>query len=329
VFLLRTKKMKFPHNKKFAFTIIDDADDGFLENIKPVYEFLYSLGFLTTKTVWVAPVRDIESTKGDSLERKEYLEYIKILKSRGFEIALHNIGSGIFNRIDILEGIEKFKNLLGEYPKIHINHSYNPDNIYSGEKRFARLLRPVVKKIYPQYVGKFSGEIPSSQFFWGDKHKQMIKFARNYEFDTLNIFKKIPELPYKDKEFIQYSNYWFASTFAPNQWIFNHIVNENSIDKLEKDGGVGIVYTHFGYYMYGNGQIDEPFMRKMKYLSKKDGWFVPVSELLEFLLENKNKDEYISEYRKLILSLSHLFTRIKFRKFLKIDDYYFRQKYPI
>ncbi len=319
----------FPNRKKFAFTIIDDTDDGFLENIKPVYDFLFEKGFRTTKTVWVYPVRDNENAKGDSLQNSEYLKYVKLLIERGFEIALHNVGSGKFYRSEILDGIEKYRDLLGVYPKIHINHSYNPDNIYSGEKRFAKLLRPIVKKIYPQYFGKFSGDIQTSQFFWGDKHKQLIKFARNYEFETLNILKKVPELPYRDKEFIQYSNYWFASTFAPNQWVFNHIINENAIDKLEEEGGVGIVYTHFGYYKYENGKIDESFKRKMEYLSKKEGWFVPVSELLEFLLKNKKNDRYISEYRKLILSLSHLFTRIKFRKLLKIDDYYFRQKYPI
>lgn len=323
--------MDFPNNKKFAFTIIDDTDDAFLENIQPIYDFLFEKGLRTTKTVWVYPVRDHETSKGDSLQRLEYLEYIKLLKRRGFEIALHNVGSGAFQRNEIIQGLNDYKDLLGEFPKIHINHSYNPDNIYSGEKRFVNFLRPIIRRIYPQYADKFAGEIEGSEYFWGDYHKSIIKYNRNYEFDQLNIIKKNPEIPYKDTSFDKYSNYWFSAAFAPNQWVFNHIVNKKSIDNLEKESGVCILYTHFGYYMYEGNKIDPGFKDRINYLSSKNGWFVPVSEILDFLLEQKeirNSPEYIKYYRKALLSISHLFTRIKYRKFIKIDDYYFKQKYP-
>ena len=121
--------------KKFNFTIIDDTDDATLENIRPVYDFLTEKGIFITKTVWVYPPRD-KYSKGDSLQRTEYTEYIKELHSRGFEIALHNVGSGDYTRNEILKGIEEFKEKLGFYPKIHINHSYNKDSIYGGSKRF-------------------------------------------------------------------------------------------------------------------------------------------------------------------------------------------------
>lgn len=48
-------KFQWPNNKKFAFTIIDDTDNGTVENTKPVYDFLYKKGIITTKTVWVYP----------------------------------------------------------------------------------------------------------------------------------------------------------------------------------------------------------------------------------------------------------------------------------
>ena len=84
--------------KNFFFTIIDDTDDATLENIKPVYDFLYEKKIFITKTVWVHPPRDKHS-KGDSLQRPEYLEYIKELSAKGFEIALHNVGSGDYTEI--------------------------------------------------------------------------------------------------------------------------------------------------------------------------------------------------------------------------------------
>jgi hypothetical protein len=50
--------LKWPLNKDFAFTIIDDTDNSTVQNIKPIYDFLYSKEILTTKTVWVFEPKD-------------------------------------------------------------------------------------------------------------------------------------------------------------------------------------------------------------------------------------------------------------------------------
>ncbi len=50
--------INWPDKKNFAFTIVDDTDNGTVENTKPVYDFLYEQGIITTKTVWVYPSRD-------------------------------------------------------------------------------------------------------------------------------------------------------------------------------------------------------------------------------------------------------------------------------
>ena len=39
--------MTWPNGKQFAFTIIDDTDKSTVENIKPVYDYLYSHGLKT------------------------------------------------------------------------------------------------------------------------------------------------------------------------------------------------------------------------------------------------------------------------------------------
>ena len=59
-----------------------------------------------------------------------------------------------------------------------------------------------------------------------------------------------------------------SSTFAPNQWMFNHIVTKESIDRLENEGGVCILYTHLGYY-HKNGKVDEGFKKMISYIGKK------------------------------------------------------------
>ncbi len=317
------KNIELPRNKKFVFTIIDDADDGTYSNTKPIYDFLYEKGLRITKTVWVYPPRD-ETSNGDCLQSPEYLDFILNLKEKGFEIGLHNVGSGTYYREEILKGLEEYKNLLGAYPKIHINHSYNVDSIYGGYKRFSFPFNWVIKKFYPQYSKAFQGEIHGSPHFWGNEHKQTIKFSRNYEIDQLNTIKFNPKMPYIDPDKTRYANYWFSATFAPNQWLFNHLVTKKAIDRLEKEKGICILFTHLGYYMQ-QGRIDPGFMEAINYISQKDGWFVPVSTVLDFLLETRSADLKITRLEKLKLEFLHLLTRLKYRRFIKLDDYAFKK----
>jgi hypothetical protein len=323
----RLEKIKFPEKKLFAFTIIDDTDDAYFENIKPIYDILFENRLRTTKTVWVYPPRDINESKGDCLNRNEYLNFIKDIHSKGYEIGLHNVGSGDYKRNEIIEGLNEFHLKLGFYPKLHVNHSYNKDNIYSGSKRFSFPLNYLVKILYKEY-DNFSGEDPASDYFWGDYHKKYIQFSRNYEIDNINTYKKLPYMPYREKLYNEYSNFWFGSTFASNQWMFNKIITKLNIDKLENEGGICILYTHLGYYMQ-KGKIDPGFIRMIEYIgNKKNGWFVPVSNILEFLFERKVAEkipEFIPYFPKKKIELHSLITRIKYRYFVKIDDYHFKK----
>jgi len=315
-------------NSKFTFSIIDDTDDSTLENTKPIYDLLYEKGIFITKTIWVYPPRD-KPSKGDSLQRPEYLNFIRDLKNKGFEIGLHNVGSGDYKRKEVLEGLEEFKEKLGEYPKIHINHSYNPDSIYGGNKRFNWPFNYIVRKLYPQYAGVFKGEEEESEYFWGDKHKEIIKFNRNHEISNLNTTKFDKHMPYIDPKRNRYSNYWFSATFAPNQLVFNHLINEKSIKQLETENGTCILFTHLGYYMT-NGEIDKGFIERINMLANnKNGIYKPVSEVLESIVEErkskgKNPFPKLSRFSKFRMELFHLLTRVKYRKILKLDDYAFK-----
>jgi len=318
-------KINFPNNKKFAFTIIDDTDNAFCDNIKPIYDFLNEKKIIITKTIWVYPPRDIPYSKGDSLQNIKYLDFVKDILKKGYEIGLHNVGSGDYKRPEIIKGINEFNEKLGFYPKLHVNHSYNKDNIYSGSKRFGFPLNYLVKKLYSNY-STFFGDDPNSEYFWGDLHKKHIKYARNLEIDDINTLKKIPYMPYRDKKFDEYANYWYGSTFAPNQLMFNHIVSKKSIDRLENENGVCILYTHLGYFMK-KGKIDPGFIKMIDYISSKNtGWYVPVGQILDFLNErkkNQNMPDYMPFVDRKILECHSLFTRIKYRYFIKKDDFHF------
>jgi hypothetical protein len=317
-----------PTKKNFVFTIIDDTDDATLENTKPIYDFLHEKGIYITKTVWVYPPRDKHSA-GDSLQRSEYLEFIKDIQEKGFEIGLHNVGSGSFSRREVLKGLEEFKEKLGQYPKIHINHSYNPDSIYGGDKRFNRPFNWIVRKMYPQYSGVFQGEIAGSDFYWGDKHKEIIQFNRNHEFDGLNTIKHDKYMPYIDPNRSDFTNYYFSATFAPNQWVFNHIVTPGAIKKLEKENGICIIFTHLGYFMK-NGKIDPGFVERINWLSANpNGLYKPVSFVLNEIVETRKSNGQapypkIPTSAKFRMEFQHLLTRVKYRKLVKLDDYAFK-----
>lgn len=273
----------WPEGKKFAFTIIDDTDNSTVENVGPIYELLEKLGIITTKTVWVYPPRD--NYTGGSLSDIDYLKFIKKLEKSGFEIALHNVGSGEFYREEILHGFEDFNLFMGYYPKMHINHASNKDNIYWGNKRFA-IISKFIKLVYGN-KREYYGDDPNSKYFWGDASKKHIKFIRNHVFTGINTLKYDSQMPYKVKSKEKYSNYWFSSSDSHTVQEFNDLLTKKNIDKLEKEQGCCIIYTHFSDGFMENGKINEEFQNKIKELSKRNGWFVPASQILNYLLERK------------------------------------------
>ncbi|MFA6492774.1 MAG: hypothetical protein WCV58_01400 [Patescibacteria group bacterium] len=272
--------MKFPENKKFGFTVIDDTDGGKIDNIKPVYDFLYKLGFKTTKTVWIMPPRD--SFKGLSLQDYRYRQFINKLQRQGFEIALHSVGSGKFTRQDTLDGLEIFKKFVGKFPKIQINHSQNPDSIYWGVKR-SSLLKPFWR------LSKFAGDEQKSAYFWGDYHKKYIKYTRNFCFNNLNTLKIDKNMPYKDPA-KTYANYWFSGADGANVEKFNKLTRPKNVDLLENEGGVAIIYTHFASGFVKNGRLNLEFQKNLSYIARKGGYFVPASELLDYLKSTKKQE---------------------------------------
>jgi len=286
--------MNFPSNKKFAFSIFDDTDKATVINIKPVYDLLTKLKIYTTKSVWVFSHDKKESPaiQGQALIDSEYLKFILELKERGFEISFHGAKGISSKRKETLEAIEYFKNVIGHYPKSYANHLSNRESIYWGSDRpdnqFLKLLYRIatLKK-----NRQFEGHLLNSEYFWGDCCREHIKYVRNFTFPKINTFRMNPSMPYHDSA-KPYVNFWFSSSDGHNVETFNKLLCKKNQDKLEHEGGICIVYTHFANGFVKDGKVNSTTEKLLIELSQKNGWFVPVSALLDFLLSKNKKDNY-------------------------------------
>ena len=316
--------INWPDGKKAAFSIIDDTDDAVFPDIQRTYAQLVAAGLRTTKTVWIYPVRDTQYFRGHGLqEHAGYRAFIKELQGRGFEIGLHSVGSGDFTRAEIVQGLEYFRNTLAGYPRLHVNHSYNKDSIYGGDKRFSFPLNLAVRLLHRGYQG-FEGEIPSSPHYWGDLHKKHIEYSRSYEVDRFNLLELLP-FPYTDAKYSGCCNRFYPSVFCSNPDLFARAVTEANIRKLVSDGGCSIVYTHLGYFTERGG-VDPRFTAALQMLKQHahELWFAPVGEILDHIASQLGTPE-ISAARKLRIEALCLWTRLKYRYLLKLDDCHYKK----
>ena len=64
---------------------------------------------------------------------------------------------------------------------------------------------------------------------------------------------------------------------------FCETICEANQDRLESEGGVCIMYTHFACGFVKGGAVNRRTEQLLRRLSGQNGWFVPVSTLLDFL----------------------------------------------
>jgi hypothetical protein len=310
--------LNWPDNKDFAFTIIDDTDDATLTNIKPVYDFLSKINMKTTKTVWVYPPRDEHI--GQSLQDNTYAEYIIGLDKEGFEIQLHDVGSGAFTTNEINAGFDVFKNIFGRFPSLHTNHSRNPGNIYWGYKRYGPILNRILK-LFSKKQTLFQGEEEKSLHFWGALSKEHIRYARNRDFQGINTLMFDPKMPYREKSKDKFSNYWFSCSAGNNLASFNSLISKANIDRLIQEKGCCIVYTHFGEdFANDTDNLSKSFVDKMSYLKEQNGWFVPATEILDHL-KSQQKNDWAYGFYLNFVDLIWLFNRLlyKFKSIITLN----------
>ena len=277
------RAVQFPNGKRFALSIVDDTDLATLNRARPLYDALHQAGLRTTKTVWSLPMIENPGPGdlGDTLQDPAYRDFILDLKAKGFEIALHGVRGGSSPRDKSIEGLEEFKRIIGDYPKVFINHSLNREDLYWGQYRLTftpyRWIFGIASK------SQFSGHVPGSPYFWGDVAKQRIKYVRRFVFSDANVLSINPATPYQLDQ-TPYVNYWFDSSDGGSINQFEALLRPENLDRLEREGGACIIYAHLGAGSFNtDGAANPRFLKRISELSTRPGWFVPASELLDYL----------------------------------------------
>jgi len=278
-------RLVWPQGKHFAFSVFDDTDWSTVENTRPVYDLLRDCGFRTTKSCWVRQPIAGETGKcpGMTTDDPEYLMWLLQLQQEGFEIGLHNVSYASSTRQQTILGFEKFQQIFGHPPYSLACHAGVRESVYGGDYRIGGIRRPVYNCLTLfRNAQVFDGHVKGTPGFWGDLCKQKVKYVRNFTFRELNTLRACPLMPYHDP-IRPYVNYWFASTDGHDTRYFINAIREEAQDFLEETGGACIMYTHFARGFYRDGQLNARFVDLIRRLSKKDGWFVPVAQLLDYI----------------------------------------------
>ena len=283
-------QVSYPQGKDFAFTIFDDTDVSTLGNIKPIYDLLDSLGMRTTKSVWPLQchVTNSDFAGSHTLENKEYAAYVKDLSSRGFEIAFHGASMESSQREKTLTALEKFKDVVGYYPRVYACHGHNRENLYWGRKRITHpALRALYSIIDPRSNDHFLGELVGSSYFWGDLCNTHIDYVRTFTCRDLNIFNITKAIPYSVKQ-MPYLKACFITSDADNVEEFNEMLSSRHLKKLIEQRGVCILSVHFGKGFVKKGRVNSRTQEILEKISTSNGWFAPVSDILDFLRSGRD-----------------------------------------
>ena len=278
-------EFEFPHGKRFAFTILDDTDVATVANVKPVYDLLDELGFRTTKTVWPlgCPEGSADFSSSETLDDADYRAFAVGLQQRGFEVTWHSATMETSLRARTIAALERFHEIFGVYPRIHVNHALNRENVYWGAGRLdSSVLRACLGRFAGLPAEYFSGHVEGSTCWWGDACAKHFVYGRNLTTNGINTARFNPSMPYRDpaRPLIPW---WFSASDAEGVVEFNSLIHPRQQERLQREGGFCIVATHLGKDFVRDGRVNPVTRARLEELSQRPGWFPTTGELLEWL----------------------------------------------
>jgi hypothetical protein len=274
-----TPALRWPEDRQFAFTIIDDPDSQPLDVSREIYALLEDLGFRTTKAVWVMEP-SARNSPGETCASSAVLDFCRRLQDKGFEIGYHNGAPGTQQRAEIIRSLDLFREYFGRDPVCMANH-YNDEAIYWGDARLSGIARGIYR-VVTRGSKKHYGHVTGHSCFWGDICRERIRYCRNFVFRQLDTLDACPYMPYTDPE-RPYVQAWFAAAEGANLRSCLRQFSEREQERLEHSGGACILYTHFGHGFVEDRRIDARFQRLMTRMAARNGWFVPVGTLLDYI----------------------------------------------
>ena len=290
-------RIEWPYGKAFAFSIFDDTDNATLENVRPAYDLLRDLGMRTTKSVWAVTGDGVPRIGGATCDDPAYRAWTLELQAAGYEIGSHGATSMTSPRDVIERSLDRFREIYGHDPSTLANHSDCHESIYWGEDRVGGLSRLAYNAMTGfRRRGVFRGHREGDPLFWGDLCRERVRYVRSFTYADIDTLAACPVMPYHDPE-RPYVNAWFASSEGASVEAFNACLTESAQERLEADGGACIMYTHFASGFWRDGQLDGRFRGLMERLAGRNGWFVPVTTLLDHLAERRGITELTARQR--------------------------------
>jgi hypothetical protein len=288
--------------------VFDDPDAQTCRDGRLLYSFLADLGFRTTRGVWPGPVVRTPNSPGETCASREYRDHTQALQAQGFEVGYHNATCHTSTRGETIRGLDAFKSYFGADPAAMANH-YNGEAIYWGDARTT----PPIRTLYTLTTlgrtrGVHFGQVEGHEYFWGDVCRDRIRYCRNFVYADIDTLAACPWMPYHDP-LRPYVRNWYASTDGNNVSRFVETLSEANQDRLEESGGACIMYAHFGHGFVENGRIEPRFEALMRRLSRRNGWFVPVSTLLDHLAAGRG-DRAITADQRLSLERRWLWEKM-------------------
>lgn len=306
------RRERYPGGKRFAFSIVDDTDCGTVQTLEPVYALLRELGMRTTKTVWVrrSSMPDQFDVNSETLESPGYLDFVRSLHADGYEIAMHTAAPGSSLRAETIAAYDRFRDLFGADPAMNVNHSMNRENLYWGRHRLDGALARI---LYDRTAGRhaFEGHVEDSPYFWGDVCRARTRYVRGFIVRGIDALAANPSMPYHDPR-RPHVALWYSACDGEDVARFTELISDEAQDRLERDGGCCLVYTHLGKRFAADVRANGEWQRRMRRLAARPGWFAPASEILDFL-GSKRRETVIPPAERRALERRWMFERLRTR----------------
>lgn len=271
-----------PDGGKFAFTIIDHPDQASVASVRPLYDLLDELGIRTSHAVW--SFGSSETGKVDargSLEDPEQLEFALELQSRGHEICWAGASRGSNRRERIIEGLERFRQVIGHGPRVYLNASTNRESLYWGAERIDQpLLRAVSQRAAPTPIGYYQGHVPGSAFWWGDICGAELDYVLNFTFEEANVRRVNPSLPYHDP-IRSLVRGWFSGVDVESGSEFNQLLRPDRLERLVRENGCCIVSTRLTRGYLRDNRVERLTRKRLEAIVSAGGWLATVSAVLD------------------------------------------------